>query len=122
MRIINTKKVRTVQQRKHDEDQLASPPPLEGAELRLIEREVGKWNRFLDWSSPQSLPTKVSEEGRTRLGRYMDRKEHPENKLRESHERHVGGDPAIIPRDGVYPKYVISGPDGKNMKLRQTST
>ena len=39
----------------------------------------------------------------------MDRKAHPEGKLRESDEREEGSKQPIFSRDGVDPKYVMSG-------------
>ena len=43
----------------------------------------------------------------------MDRKVYPEGKLYESDEREEGGKHPIFSRDGVDPRYVMSGSYGR---------
>jgi len=46
-----------------------------------------------------------------------DRKVYPEGILPRSYKTKPGADPPIAPRDGIYPRYVVSGLYGITSKL-----
>ena len=102
-------------------DNFPSPPSLVYTEPELIERNVGDRGSFRSWGPPQIFPSDTNKDVRTGLQSKMNREVHPEDELCSSYEKQGGGNPPIVPRDGIYPRCTMSDSRRMDSKWERTS-
>ena len=96
---------RTIHQRKHSIYDLSGSPTLEETDLIRVERKGRKLHRCCEVASEDG--SRTCEKGHTGSSRKQNGEVCSEDKLYRGHQRKAGGDPPIVPRDSIDPRYAM---------------